>query len=150
MALTTTVINETTNGPTKAWAFSVRQALGVADVPDQDLYVCLSWEAWMKMLAIDEFIRAEYVGVGSEQLPNPTAKIWLGMFWFPYSGLVDDGTNRLCFAWHKPAVALAIGADVQSNMQYYNTKDSTFVQNKLQMGAVIVDTTGVIKMNLKK
>lgn len=151
MATTTNALNETTNGATKAWAFDLRERMGVNDVPDQELYVCLSWENWMQMLLIDEFVRAEYVGAGNEQLPQATtAKIWLGMYWFPFNGLVDDGANRLCFCWHKPAVGLAVGADVQSNMQYYNTKDSTFAQNKMQMNAVVIDTTGVIKMNLKK
>lgn len=151
MAATTNTHHEITNGATVAWALELREKFGVADVPNEDIYVAIAWENWMQLLLIDQFVRADYVGVGSEQIPQAvTAKVWLGMYWMPFNGLVDDGTNRLGFAWHKQAVALAIGADVQSNMQYYNTKDSTFVQNKMQMNAVIIDTTAVIKCNLKK
>jgi hypothetical protein len=151
MAATTTTHDETTNGATKAWAIELREKMGLADVPDSELFVALSWENWSQMLLIDEFIKSEYVGMGNEQLPQAqTAKIWLGMYWFPFNGLADDGNNRLNFCWHRPSVALAVGADVQSNMQYYNVKDSTFVQNKMQMNAVVIDPTAVIKMSLKK
>src|SRR5262245_58333442 len=38
MATTTTALNETTNGPTKTWAFALRQLFGTNDVPDQELF----------------------------------------------------------------------------------------------------------------
>lgn len=151
MTTTTTTEAETTNGATLAWAMAVLEKLGVNDVPNGDRYVTVAWENWTQLLQIDNFVRAEYVGQGNEMLPQATtAKIWLGMYWFPFNGLTDDGTNRMGFAWHRSAVALAVGADVQSSMQYYNTKDSTFVQNKMQMNAVLIDVNGCIKCNLKK
>ena len=48
------------------------------------------------------------------------------------------------------AIAHAIGADVSSNMQYHNDKDSYFVMNKMQMNSVLIDAEGVFKMQLKK
>ena len=151
LTTTTTSANETSNGLTKAWAMGVIETLGNADAPMNDRYGTLAWENWTQALSLDEFVRADYVGVGSEMLPNGmAAKKWLNITWFPFSGLTDDGSNRMCFVWQRMAAALAVGADVQSNMQYYNVKDSTFVQNKMQMNAVLIDVNGVIKCNLKK
>ncbi len=77
------------------------------------------------------------------------AKNWLGFYWMPFSGLVSDGTNTLGFAWHRQALALAVGAEVSSSIQYYNEKDSNFCLNKMQMNAVLIDALGCYSLNLK-
>ena len=155
MATTTSAHNETTNGITLAWAFELMEKFGNNEVPDDGKrFVAVGWEQWAQLLDLDEFSRTNYVG--EDQLPfnnAMTAKQWLGFMWFPFSGLDEAGSSnvdRVCFAYHGDAVAHAIGADVTSNMQYHNDKDSYFVLNKMQMNSVLIDAEGVFKLQLKK
>jgi len=155
MDTTTNSLNETTNGITLAWAFSLMEAFGNNDVPDDGQRYCVvGWENWSQLMDIDEFSRAEYIG--TENLPfanSITAKQWLGFTWFPFSGLDEAGSgnvDRKCFAWHSSAVGHAIGADVSSNMQYHNDKDAYFVLNKMQMNATLIDADACYELQLKK
>lgn len=155
MDATTNNLNETSNGITLAWAFSLMEAFGNADVPDDGQRYCvIGWENWSQLMDIDEFSRAEYIG--QENLPfanSVTAKSWLGFTWFPFSGLDEAGSgnvDRKCFAWHQSAIGHAIGADVSSNMQYHNDKDAYFVLNKMQMNATLIDANACYELQLKK
>ena len=155
MDTTTNTLNETTNGITLAWAFSLMEAFGNNDVPDDGQRYCVvGWENWSQLMDIDEFSRAEYIG--TENLPfanSITAKQWLGFTWFPFSGLDEAGSgnvDRKCFAWHSSAIGHAIGADVSSNMQYHNDKDAYFVLNKMQMNATLIDADACYELQLKK
>jgi hypothetical protein len=155
MTTTSSTHNETTNGITLVWALQLMELFGNNEVPDDGKrFVAVGWEQWSQLLDLDEFSRSNYIG--EDQLPFPqgvTAKQWLGFTWFPHSGLDEAGSSnvdRVCFAYHGDAVAHAIGADVTSNMQYHNDKDSYFVLNKMQMNSVLIDAEGVFKMQLKK
>lgn len=154
MDATSSTLPETSNGITLAWAFSLMEAFGNADVPDDGQRYCVvGWEQWSQLMDLDEFSRAEYIG--TEQLPfanSITAKNWLGFTWFPFSGLdsVNSDANRKCFAWHSSSVGHAIGTDVSSNMQYHNDKDAYFVLNKMQMNATLIDANACFELILKK
>jgi len=154
MDTTTNNLNETTNGITLAWAFSLMEAFGNNDVPDDGQRYCVvGWENWSQLMDIDEFSRAEYIG--TENLPfanSITAKQWLGFTWFPFSGLdsINSDADRKCFAWHSSSIGHAIGADVTSNMQYHNDKDAYFVLNKMQMNATLIDANACYELQLKK
>ena len=154
MDATTNNLNETSNGVTLAWAFSLMEAFGNNDVPDDGQRYCVvGWEQWSQLMDLDEFSRAEYIG--TEQLPFQnaiTAKQWLGFMWFPFSGLdsINADADRKCFAWHSSSVGHAIGADVSSSMQYHNDKDAYFVLNKMQMNATLIDADACYELQLKK
>lgn len=155
MDATTTTHNETTNGITLSWAFELMEIFGNNDVPDDgSRYCAVGWEQWSQLMDLDEFSRAEYIGMDSLPFANSiTAKNWLGFTWFPFSGLQEAGVSnvdRKCFAWHSSSVGHAIGADVSSNMQYHNDKDAYFALNKMQMNAVLIDANGCVEMQLKK
>ena len=135
------------------------EKFGNNSVPDDgQRYAVVGWEQWSQLMAIDQFSRAEYVGENDLPFPNGvTAKRWLGFMWFAHSGLTETNgsgasgtTHRECFAYHRDAVAHAIGTDITSNMQYHNDKDSYFVLNKMQQNAVLIDAEGVFEMELKK
>lgn len=153
METTTTTSHETSNGATLAWAMGILETMGNNDVPDDgNRYVVVGWENWTQLLDIDEFAQADYVGADNLPFVRGTqAKSWLSFYWIPFSGLgVIDTDDNQCYAWHKSAVGHAIGADVSTNAQYYNTKDSWFVQNKMQMEAVLIDANGCISCDLKQ
>jgi|TARA_R100001510_G_scaffold57705_1_gene67026 hypothetical protein len=155
MDTTTSAHNETTNGITLAWALELMEKFGNNSVPDDgQRYVVVGWEQWSQLLDLDEFSRTNYVG--NDELPFAnamTAKRWLGFMWFPFSGLSEAGSgnvDRKCFAWHSGSIGHAIGADVSSNMQYHNDKDSYFVMNKMQMNSTLIDAEGCFELQLKK
>lgn len=147
---TTNAHNETTNGATYAWALQLQTIFGDADIPmGNDKYCVVSWQSWEDLMGIDQFMRSEYVG-NTDLIPaGVTAKRWLDFNWMPFSGLTNDGSNRKGFAVHKPASGLASGQEVQTSMQFYNTKHSWFVNNSMQMNAVLIDAIGVRSLNLK-
>lgn len=154
MDATTNNHNETSNGITLTWALQLMEFFGNNDIPDDGRrYVVVGWEQWSQLLDLDEFSRMEFIG--QEELPfknSMTAKNWLGFMWFPFSGLdsINADADRKCFAWHQDSIGHAIGADVSSNMQYHNDKDSYFVMNKMQMNSVLIDANGCFELQLKK
>lgn len=147
----TTGKDETTNGATLAWAMSLVTAFGAADIPEgpQDRTVVVDYANWARLMQLDTFNRAEYVGNTEVLTQGAVAKNWLGFYWMPFSGLTASGNNTKGLAFHRSALGLAVGAEVSTSIQYYNTKDSHFVQNKMQMQAVLIDDAGIFTCNLK-
>jgi len=151
MNTTTTTDDHGTTGFTETTSIDVMETLGTNDVPnDGQRYCAVGWPQWGQLLAIDSFANADYIGRDNLPFKNAgTAKEWLTMMWFPTSAVpAVDSDTRTCFAWHKSAVGHAIGADVQTNMAYHNDKDSWFVNNKMQMNAVLIDVNGCISMDV--
>ncbi len=143
---------ETTNGATLSWALGVVADYGAADVPEgpQDRTFVVNYGNWARLMALDAFNRAEYVGNTEVLTEGAVAKNWLGFYWMPFAGVTDDGTNAACFSFHRSGIGLAVGAEVQTSIQYHNNKDSHFVLNKMQMQAVVIDALGVYTHSLKK
>lgn len=153
MDTTTSNHNETTNGITKTWAFELLENFGNNDVPVQDRFSVVGWENWTQLMAIDEFVNSDYVGDRMPFLNAVGAKQWLTFTWYPHSGLqsINSDADRKCYAYHRSAVGHAIGADVElKSAQYYGTRDSWWVMNKMQMQAVLIDANGCFECQLKK
>jgi hypothetical protein len=154
MSATTNSNDEVTNGATLTWATSLVTKFGTNDVPEgsNDRFVVLDYFNWAKLAAIDQFNRQTYVGSTEVLQKGAIAKEWLGFYWLPFSG-IDTGaaiTNTTCYAYHRSSTALAVGADVQSMIQYHNFKDSNFILNKMQMNSVLIDERACFKCSLKK
>ena len=143
--------NETSNGATLSWALGLTKAFGNADVPEgaQDRTVVIDYGNWARLMALDAFNRAEYVGNTEVLTQGAIAKEWVGFRWMPFSGLTDDLTNTKGFAFHRQALGLAVGSEIATTIQYYNEKDSNFVLNKMQMNAVLIDALACYTLNLK-
>ncbi|BAQ86961.1 major capsid protein [uncultured Mediterranean phage uvMED] len=158
MTTTTSAHDETSNGITLAWALELMEKFGNNEVPDDGRrFVVVGHEQWSQLMQLDQFSRSEYIPTA--ELPfsgGMTAKRWLGFMWFAHSGLTGlngsgaaGTTHKECFAYHADALAHAIGADISSNMQYHNDKDSYFVLNKMQMNSCLIDVEGVFECELK-
>jgi hypothetical protein len=148
----TSAVNETTNGATLAWAMLLVQAFGLNDVPEGavDRFAIVDYIQWTKLMQIDQFNRLAYVGNTQVLTEGAVAKEWIGMYWLPFSGIPTAGlTNSQCFAYHRSSIGMAVGADVQTTIQYHNFKDSNFVLNKMQMNSVLIDPRGCFTCTLK-
>jgi hypothetical protein len=151
METTTSTADEATNGATLAWALDLMEAFGANDVPDDgQRYVSLAWETWSQLMLLKEFASQDWIGRDSLPFKNAgTAKEWLTFIWFPHSGMsAIAGPGHTGIAYHRSSVGHAIGADVQTNIQFHNDKDSWFVNNKMQMNAVLIDALGCFTLDI--
>lgn len=151
METTSSTADETSNGVTLAWATGLMESFGNNDVPDDgQRFVVVGWENWSQLLNLSQFASQDYVPASEMPFSRGTmGKNWLGFIWSPFSGLTTDGSNRTGLAYHMSSVGHAIGADVSSNVQYYNERDSHFILSKMQMQAVLIDARGCFSCDLK-
>lgn len=152
MAATTNIIGDGTSDFVLSLVMEGLVTLGNADVPQPDRTAVVGWSQWAKLLEIDQFAKAEYVG--TDKLPfvaeGIQAKRWLGTLWMPHSGLPLSGGVRSCFWYHKTAIGHAIGADVKTVISYVPDMDSNLINNKMSMGAALIDGAGCLKMQVKE
>ena len=143
----THTIGDSNTGLTKAKILEAFETFGENDIPDDgQRFAVIGWKQWSELLAIEEFVSADYIGPNN--LPYSTmtqAKQWLGTVWIPHSGLPIDGSDiRQCFFYHKTAIGHASGSDVQSDITWHGDRAAHFVNNMMSQGSVLIDGAGVV------
>ncbi len=143
----TNVIADGNVGMTKTKVLDAFETFGDSDVPDDGQRYCIvGWKQWSELLALDEFVKSDYIG--HEELPFATitqAKFWLGTIWIPHSGLPIDGNDiRSCFWFHKNSVGHAVASDVETDVTWHGDRASHFVNNMMSQGAGLIDEAGII------
>lgn len=147
---TSNVIADGNVGLTKDKVLQAFETFGDNDVPDDGQRYCIvGWKQWSELLALDEFVRSDYIG--HNELPFATitqAKSWLGTIWIPHSGLPIDGNDiRSCFWFHKNAVGHAMASDVETDITWHGDRAAHFVNNMMSQGAGLIDEAGIIVIN---
>ncbi|XXJ19855.1 phage capsid protein [Desulfovibrio caledoniensis] len=146
MALTDNIVGDGTT----AFGLSLVQngliRLNDKTVPNVDRFAAVGSVQWEELMGIDAFAKAEYVGDKKPWLQNTEAKTWRGMTWIHHTGLPLSGTVRSCFMWHKRAVGLGEVSDIVLKTKYEEERDSWFVNNKMSLGGVLIDSEGVVKI----
>jgi hypothetical protein len=137
-------------GMTKDKILSAFETFGENDVPDDGQRYCIvGWKQWSNMLAIEEFVNADYIG--PEALPFATitqAKMFLGTIFIPHSGLpLDEQGIRSCFYYHKTAIGHAAASDVQTDISWHGDRAAHFVNNMMSQGAGLIDQSGIVVIN---
>lgn len=137
-------------GLTKDKILSAFETFGENDVPDDGQRFCIvGWKQWSDLLAIDEFVNADYIG--NENLPFASitqAKMFLGTIFVPHSGLPIDGNDiRSCYYYHKTAVGHAAASDVQTDVTWHGDRAAHFVNNMMSQGAGLIDEAGIITID---
>lgn len=61
-------------------------------------------------------------------------------------GLPLDGSDEIAFAWHMPAVGLAIGIDMKTTIDWVAHKTSWLANGMLKAGAVAREPQGIVKL----
>jgi len=154
METSTSALDETTNGATLPWATQNMENFGNNDVPDDGRRIAMvAWENWGQLLAIPQFASQDYVP--TDMLPftrGTQGKMWLSFLWMPFSGFDDlnAGADKRGLSYHFTSTGHAIGSDIRTTMQFHNDYDSWFVNNKMQMNAVLIDENGCFTHELKK
>lgn len=145
----TNVILEANTGLTKTKILQAFETFGENDVPDDGQRFCIvGWKQWSELLALDEFVSADYIGQDSLPYASITqAKMWLGTIWIPHSGLPVDGSDiRSCYWYHKTAVGHAAASDVQTDITWHGDRAAHFVNNMMSQGAGLIDEAGIIEI----
>ncbi len=146
----THIIADGNIGLTKDKILSAFETFGENDVPDDGQRYCIvGWKQWSDLLAIEEFVNADYIG--PESLPFATitqAKMFLGTVFLPHSGLpLDVDDVRSCFYYHKTAVGHASASDVQTDISWHGDRAAHFVNNRMSQGSGLIDESGIVVIN---
>ncbi|MCH9838655.1 hypothetical protein K0U83_23530 [bacterium] len=153
--LITDILDTTTNtvalgaaGMTKAKAFSAFETLGTNDVPDDGRrYGVVGIKQWTELLDITEFSSSDYVGSDVPLARGLVGKRWLGINWFPFSGLpVDGSSDRKCFVYHSSGVGFASGKDITTMIDYIPEKVSHLIMSCMSQGSVMIDDESVVEV----
>ncbi len=149
-AATANTIADGNVGLTKDKILEAFETFGENDVPDDGQRFCVvGWKQWSDLLAIDEFVNADYIG--AENLPFASitqAKMFLGTIFVPHSGLPVNGSDiRSCFYYHKTAIGHASASDVQTDVSWHGDRAAHFVNNMMSQGAGLIDESGIITIN---
>jgi hypothetical protein len=139
-----TIINDAADAIAKADLLTAFETFGSADIPeDGGRYIAMSPAGYADLFAIDEFASSDYVG--EQNLPfagGMTMKEFLGFKIFS-SSAISAGEN---FAYHSSAVGLAVGSDVQTEVNYVPQKVAHLTVSHMSMGAVVIDANGVYEI----
>jgi Phage capsid protein len=136
-------------GLDKTKALKVFENFNTLDIPDDGRrFAVVGPQQWNNLLAVTEFSSADYVGYDSQPWAQGlTAKRWLGVWWFMFTGLTLATTTRTCFAYHSSAAGHAIGAEIMTDVTWHGDRAAWFVNNMMSMGAVKIDDLGIMKVD---
>lgn len=118
--------------------------LGARDVSLEDgmLYSAVSIQVWEKMLTVDQFARAEYVGA-TPLAGNPWGgRKWMGSMWNYHTGLTLSGTSRYIVSWHHDSIGKGVGKDIAVEINYVPQKAAWLINGMSSFGYVEIDGDG--------
>ena len=116
------------------------------DVPDDGRrFAVVGVHQWNELLAMEEFVSADYVG--DTPLANGAeARKWLGITWVLHNGLPVTGMNRDCFIYHASSVGHACGQEVKTDISWHGERAAHFISNSMSQGAVLIDAAGIVRV----
>lgn len=112
------------------------------DIPeDGQTFALIGAQQWADLLDIPEFKSRDYM----TSLPwtqGYAAASWLGITWIMHTGLTVASLQRTCLAWHRPAMGLAMVADLRPNFDWIAERAAYFSQVRISMEAVSIEDNG--------
>jgi len=131
---------------------SIRRAAGHLDdieADESDRHIVLRAQAMQTLLEDTEVTSSDYNTV--KALVNGTLNSYMG-FQFHKIGTRKEGglpgvaADRIAFAYHKSAVGLAIGIDMQTTIDWVAQKTSWLANGIFKAGAVAREAQGIVKI----
>lgn len=138
----------TGGGLTFAKLNEAREALDAADVDPSERCIVVSPAAMSDVLAEEKLTSADYMNL--KAVINGQVDSALGFKWIMSTRLPSAGSPsvRQCFAFHKAAIGLAVGKDLQTKINYSVDKDSWLALSTISLGAVRIEDTGVVAIDV--
>lgn len=150
MRTATTDVGDYSTGLSKTLILSAIEQLNTHDVPDDGRrFAVVGVHQWNELLAMDEFVSADYVGDSLPLVSGGTSKTWMGITWVLYNGLPVSGTNRDCFIYHASSVGHACGQEVKTDISWHGERAAHFISNSMSQGAVLIDNVGIVRVKCK-
>lgn len=145
LAAASTTTTTTTGGMTIAKLIEARLALDLADVEPEDRVLVMSPKQIGDLMAITSFTSSDWQGLAKvDQSGIGTA---YGFTVIKHTGLPLATVNRTCFAFNKQALGIAVGQDIKTTVERVAMKNGDVATSTVSMGAVIIDQSGVLKVN---
>jgi hypothetical protein len=137
----------TGGGLTLAKVLNAKRLLDLADVPDGDRYFVVgSYQMNVDLLDATEFTSIDYGTQKTMQSGQVTE--FLGFKWIRSERLTKVSSDRYCYAFHKNAIGLSIGADINSSFDKRpDLSNAMQVLLKMSAGAVRIEEEGVVRIN---
>ena len=142
----TVEVGDYTTGLTKDLVMSAVEQLNASDVPDDGRrFAVVGVHQWNELLAMDEFVSADYVN-DSPLVSGFETKKWMGVIWVLHNGLPLNTANRDCFIYHASSVGHACGQEVKSDISWHGERAAHFISNSMSQGAALIDEEGIVRI----
>jgi len=138
-------------GLTKANLLLVHERLNSLEVPANDRVLVISPAALTDILGDTALVSATNGVIADGALTTGYIPNILGFRVIVSNLLSSTGTTsgvRTCFAVQKEAVGLALAQDITTRIDYVPQKASSIILGTMSGGATVIDTDGVITINV--
>lgn len=138
-------------GLTKANLLSVHERLNSLDVPTNDRVLVISPAALTDLLTDTTLVAAADGLITNQALATGFIPSVFGFRVVVSNLLTASGTTagvRTCFAVQKEAVGLALAQDITTRIDYVPQKASSIVLGTMSGGSAVIDTDGVVTVNV--
>lgn len=148
MNTATQYVGDYSTGLTKALIMSAIEKLNTNDVPDDGRrYAVVGVHQWNELLALDEFVSADYVGGSTPLIDGCESRKWLGVNWILCNSLpLASGDDRDCFIYHASSIGHACGQEVKTDITWHGERAAHFISNSMSQGAVLIDAEGIVRI----
>lgn len=116
-------------------------------VDEGDRYIAFTAEDRQNLLGEEEATSSDYNTI--KALVNGQIDSFVG-FKFKVIESRDEGglPSNVAYAWHKSAMGLAVGMDVQTRIDWVAQKTSWLCNGMLKAGAVAREAAGIVEINM--
>lgn len=134
------------NGLSKAKVLSAQRLLNAAEVEKMDRYFAHSAAQLEDLLNTTEVASSDYNVI--KALVEGEIKTWVGFSWIHTERLLTDvSNNRLCYAWHKMAIQLAIQKEIEGRVDERIDKNMAWqVYLKMCMAATRLEESRIVQV----
>jgi len=138
-------------GLTKANLLLIHERLNSLDVPTNDRVLVISPAALTDLLTDTTLVSAADGLITNQALATGFIPSVFGFRVVISNLLSNTGTTsgvRTCFAMQKEAVGLALAQDITTRIDYVPQKASSIVLGTMSGGSSVIDTDGVVTVNI--
>jgi len=126
-----------------------KQLLDNNNVPSGDRHIVCNPEGLEQMLGDSTNTSSDFSNIKRLQDGEMGGTPWLGFEWEimgnrDEGGISQSGDDVTCHAWHMPAIGLAIGKDLEVQVNYVPQYTSTLTNAIFIGGATTIDAEGVV------
>lgn len=149
-ALDSTSTTETAGSMTAAKIAALHKKLNKNDVPmDGNRFLVISAGALEDMLSDDKIASNDYLSKDAYTKGFVPGVLGFNVVIVSDAILLSaTASKHTCYAFHRSSVGLAVGKDVQFQIERVPQKDSWQVMSKMLCGAALIDAKGVVKVEI--